>query len=238
MQSSITSYYVSHPKNRIVQGDIYKDFNFITINAKGEVVKYFFPYCILLSQDCDLENDPRAMITTPAEANTNSYLPNLLLAPAFLIDQVKAGTHLEAHFEIKQRVMNRDDIKKVRQNNDDRYHCIEFDQDLQVPELVIDFKHFFTVQMDFVKQNYNQLYLTTINELFRERLSQRFTAYLSRIGLPVIEKKTTTLAPIENMPTVEAATEPSTTAPEASAAPASASLIPKETKPSDTENKN
>jgi predicted DNA binding CopG/RHH family protein len=34
---------------------------------------------------------------------------------------------------------------------------------------------------------HNDNYFCTLNELFRERLSQRFASYFTRIGLPVIE---------------------------------------------------
>ena len=52
-----------------------------------------------------------------------------------------------------------------------------------MPELIIDFKHFFTI-------NRNKLYdqldkrLCSLDTLFKEKVNQRFSNYVSRIGLP------------------------------------------------------
>lgn len=58
---------------------------------------------------------------------------------------------------------------------------------LQLPELVIDFKHYYAIPRDTLFRMYPEHYLVTINQLFRESLSQRFSNYLSRIGLPELE---------------------------------------------------
>ena len=72
----------------------------------------------------------------------------------------------------------------IKNNQDPRYHFLRKDLDLQVPELVIDFKHYYTIPRDFLYEKIEHHYLGTMSELFREFLSQRFAFYLSRIGLP------------------------------------------------------
>ncbi len=78
--------------------------------------------------------------------------------------------------------------KKITQNNNIRYHYIEFSKDILLPPLVIDFKHYFTVSLgNLEEQLTNRIY--SIDPLFRESISNRFAHYLSRIGLPDVFEK-------------------------------------------------
>lgn len=74
-------------------------------------------------------------------------------------------------------------------NQNPRYHYLKFKED-DKPELIVDFKHFFTVNRDFLYKQLNKR-LYSLDDLFRENLSLRFCNYVSRIGLPVeiIEEK-------------------------------------------------
>jgi hypothetical protein len=73
-------------------------------------------------------------------------------------------------------------IRKIIENEIPRYHYLKF-PDSDMPELIIDFKHFFTI-------NRNKLYdqldkrLCSLDTLFKEKVNQRFSNYVSRIGLP------------------------------------------------------
>lgn len=53
-----------------------------------------------------------------------------------------------------------------------------------IPELVIDFKHYYTIPTEEMYEAYKENYLASVEPLYREDLSQRFANYLSRIGLP------------------------------------------------------
>jgi predicted metal-dependent hydrolase len=79
----------------------------------------------------------------------------------------------------------------IKTNQNFRFHYIRGEQNLQIPESVIDFKHYYTVPRSVIYSNYRDHYLATINELFRELLSQRFANYLSRIGVPKLNKQGT-----------------------------------------------
>jgi len=91
---------------------------------------------------------------------------------------------MEKVFGIKQERKHSEVWKQIKQNNVDRYHFLSEDKDLQVPDLLIDFKTYYAVGIEWVLAKYQSCYLATINELFREDLSRRFSNYLSRIGLP------------------------------------------------------
>jgi hypothetical protein len=77
----------------------------------------------------------------------------------------------------------------ILDNKNERYHYLLADIDLQVPELTIDFKHYFSIPRSYLYSSRKDHYIASINELFREALSQRFAYYISRIGLPTIEKE-------------------------------------------------
>ena len=73
-------------------------------------------------------------------------------------------------------------IKKLMDNEIPRFHYLKF-PDADLPELIIDFKHFFSMNRNTL---YNQMdkRLCSIDVLFKEKISQRFSYYISRIGLP------------------------------------------------------
>ena len=55
--------------------------------------------------------------------------------------------------------------------------------DIGFNKINIDIKHFFTINRDhFYSQIVNRL--CSLEDLFKEKLSQRFSQFISRIGLP------------------------------------------------------
>ena len=114
-------------------------------------------------------------------------LPTILFCPAYQIDDFLHGQHVSGWNMQGHNGENKINPDKLRENDQlKRYHYLKNCNDLLVPELVIDFKHFFTIPTGLVYSQKNK-YLVSINELFRENLSQRFAGYLSRIGLPEID---------------------------------------------------
>jgi hypothetical protein len=63
-----------------------------------------------------------------------------------------------------------------------RYHYLNFSEN-DMPELIVDFKHFFTINRDLLYKNIDSK-LCSLDDLFKEKLSQRFSQFISRIGLP------------------------------------------------------
>jgi hypothetical protein len=174
------------PSDRFRQGDIVRDVVVIEgveiASEELRVAERVLPYCIVMSQDCDLEHDfnNRVNLTSP---DHDKYVPTILLAPAYLADTFRIGDHLQAQ-NLKMGRFNSERWKSLRQNQLYRYHYLSSSQDLQIPELVVDFKHFFTAPREKFYADFISSYLASLHDLFREDFSNRFAYYLSRIGLP------------------------------------------------------
>jgi len=193
--NKIDSRYVKDTSiKRICQGDILRDVDVLdsyTRDSSGEL-KYdelTLPYIIVMTQDCDLESDFKNRSNISSESQ-DKYLRTILVCPAYNASEFREGTHLE-DIGLKMAEWNTKLFKQIKEQNHARFHFLEQDQALQVPELVVDFKHYYTIPRDTLFGMYKDHYLVTINQLFREYLSQRFSNYLSRIGLPTFNERTT-----------------------------------------------
>jgi hypothetical protein len=139
------------------------------------------PYAIVISQDCDLEQDFFAR-TRPAEIAK----PEDKLLPGVLFCEVITAT------ELRGRLADGQIWKQIIQNKNERYHYLreiqrEFDLlDEGIPELGIDFKRYFTVPTGDI---YSQIGAagrrrSHLQSPYLEHLSVRFANYLSRVALP------------------------------------------------------
>jgi hypothetical protein len=185
------------PLSRPWQGDIYKDVSLIhsithTVNQKGkreyDLKEIKYDYIVILTQECDLEQDYRNRIET--QEDQDSYIQMILMAPAYLGESLRNGIHLEEYGQTMQHI-NTKDWKKLRQQENKRYHHIKADADMNVPELAIDFKHYYTISRDYFYNNImNESYFISMTILHREALSQRFCNFLARIGIPEDRQET------------------------------------------------
>jgi hypothetical protein len=171
---------------RIAQGDIFENIQIIeSIDLEKSIVvvkKIDFPYIVCLNQECDLETD----FNNRTESPSDNCLLHVAIAPAFIFEQYLNGTHWGDIFTKNISQKRKDTtIKKIIDNEIPRYHYLKF-PDSDMPELVIDFKHFFTVNRSVL---YNQMSnrLCSIDDLFKEKINQRFSYYVSRIGLPLAD---------------------------------------------------
>lgn len=202
--SKIDSMYVKHTSKRICQGDILRNIEVIDWSMKDsssgyEISKVTLPYIIIMSQDCDLEWDFKSRLeTTPAKHD--KLLQNILVCPAYIAEDFKDGEHLRS-IGLKMERWGKDDYKRIKQQNNARFHFLEQVQALQVPQLIVDFKHYYTIPRDALYRMYPRHYLATINQLFRESLSQRFSNYLSRIGLPELKERIGSESTLSTTPT-------------------------------------
>ncbi len=134
------------------------------------------PWVIVISQDCDLDQDHKKGL--------GSSLPNILLSE---VSSAEAANQL-----IKSQggpgAQRWDRIKK---NNEPRYHFLEKSQPeddterLGLEEFVIDFKRYFTLPS---KELYAQLERQgkrrcVLNSPYLEHLAHRFHSYHSRVAL-------------------------------------------------------
>lgn len=179
--------YVKRTSNRLCQGDILRD---IEISNFQGVTTLSLPYAVVLSQDCDLKQDYDCRFKTEKteKDDEDKILTSILVCPAFPAVSLREGIHLEG-YKLKRQKINSDDYKKIKSNQNKRYHYLAENMDLQVPELILDFKLYYAFPSEVLYKNHGKTYLATINNLLREDLSQRFAYYLSRIGLPEFSKK-------------------------------------------------
>jgi len=149
---------------RVSQGDMYRDIEVFDKVQPGErILRTRYGYAIVLTQDCDLEQDWNANIRKVCEEGAqrdDKILRHILLAPCYV------------------------EFGKVRDNKHIRYHYLPHQDGLPLPDLVIDFKHYFTVERDLFYAQLKEYRICSLKLLFREALSQRFAAYLARIGIP------------------------------------------------------
>ncbi len=205
MNSNIISIYFKKDKIRLYQGDLYKDILFFEYSIKkNELIESKLPYLIILSQDCDLNQDFNAMQKkeklnqdTNNQNNDNSIvrkyddklIPSILTCPGFPAEQVRLGSHLEENdlFMDEKGNEKKTKWKNILQNETSRYHYVEGDKELGIPSLVFDFKRYYTIPRDNFYSQTDNNYLATLNTLFRENISNRFSNYISRIGLPEVK---------------------------------------------------
>jgi hypothetical protein len=176
-------------EKRLCQGDIIRDVKYIEgIDEKeGQLDISFieFPYVLVLTQDCDLNQD--YTFRTEPRLTQDKLLLSVLVAPLYNAEHVFAGNHLQ-DIGIKSEVINKKETpgKKVIQNKDTRYHYISFldNDNIEIVPSIIDFKHYFSVNLLYLEKLKETNFICKVSELYREDISQRFSSFLSRIGLP------------------------------------------------------
>lgn len=175
---------------RISQGDVYKDVEFLeyAIEKSGivEISKIVFPLVMVLTQDCDLNFDYKlrwARVKKPT--NQDKKLFSVIVAPLYNFEHVLIGSHLE-ELGMKMASIEKDKTpgKNLVQNKNPRYHYLKFPRNAKIPSMVVDFKHYFTVNIEYLKKHKSKHFICQISPLYREDVNQRFASFLSRIGLP------------------------------------------------------
>jgi hypothetical protein len=142
------------------------------------------PFSVVLTQDCDLEQDYR--VRFPAVSAPDKLIPSVLFCQVSTAEEVYGP--ITASQGRKSRAWDR-----IQQNNDIRYHFLhkvasDYDRFNEgLPELALDFKRYFTLPTEEVYRR------TELGEARRrcvlvspylEHLSSRFAYYLSRVALP------------------------------------------------------
>lgn len=180
--------------NRISQGDIYKNVwcfeNISQENNSIKINRVFFPYVIVLTQDCDIQQHQEYV------GQKSGQLFSVLVAPLYNAGRFFEGKHLEQlHLKSSNYISNKGTMLKstnqkinsegqlIVNNQIARYHYLEF-KDAAVPPSIVDFKHYFSLGVDYLKNDKNEDFVLRLKPLYRELLTQRFSNYLSRIGLP------------------------------------------------------
>lgn len=173
--------------DRISQGDIYRDVEYIeSIEEKEGIIKIskiVFPYAIVLTQDCDLAQD--FTFRSDDSKSEDKLILSVLIAPLYNEEHVYTGEHLtEIYRNMEPINKKKTPGNMIRQNNDPRYHHLKFSGDVDIVPSIIDFKHYFSLNVQYLTNIRETNFVCKVKELYREDISQRFASFLSRIGLP------------------------------------------------------
>ncbi len=175
---------------RVHQGDIFRNVPFYEAYSEKsgvfELAVLEFPYSIVLTQECDLEQNSAEKATLgtigPETIKHDKYLISLLCAPLYNAEHLFAGEHL-SNLAITSEKKPSEQRKYIKSNRDQRYHYLEFEGDIEIVPTVIDFKHYFSISLSYLESNMNNR-VCSVKPIFRESISQRFSNFLARIGLP------------------------------------------------------
>lgn len=184
----------TYTENTLVinQCDIFRNVEFIEYVKESantiEVSKIVFPLAMVLTQACDLQQDynARKRNETDKGGNQDKFLISVIVAPIYNFEEFRVGTHLDQlglMMEPKGR-RNKSMCENIIKNENKRYHYLNFDKNVEIVESVVDFKHYFTVTITYLNSIRNSNYVCSIDSLYREAIVQRFSNFLSRIGLP------------------------------------------------------
>ena len=182
--------------DRVCQGDIIKNVGcveYIIQREKIVVSDIKFPNIIVLTQDCDLLQDftNRRNVSSckePSEKeklNNDKYLVSAIVAPLYNYEHFREGTHLSELGLTMQKIFSK--LKDPIENNTNpRYHFMDFGDanPYGLVKSVVDFKHYFSVNIEYLTTLKKTNFIGKVVELHRENISHRFAAFLSRIGLP------------------------------------------------------
>lgn len=140
------------------------------------------PWVIVLSQDCDLDQDFKQRFQQDTYPDKNfPLIPNVLFCEVREATEIRSSPGMKSHI-----------WKSIVGNNNFRYEFMQKippDKDfmgLGIPELVIDFKSFFTLPTEEVYSflgNEKIKRHSWLNSPYLEHLKSRFFFYQSRVGL-------------------------------------------------------
>ena len=181
------------PEERLRQGDIISNIDYIQKleeiiegpEGNLEITIIDFPLVIILTQDCDLDRDFKNRHSTESILDDDKKLISALVAPVYNSEQFFEGSHLEYIGRKMQRI-NSKRRQILKKNETPRYHYLEFPPESSIANSVIDFKHYFSMNIEHLEQIKKDHFECQVKELYREDISHRFVSYLSRIGLPEI----------------------------------------------------
>lgn len=107
-----------------------------------------------------------------------------LVAPVYSAAQLIEGTHLQDLAIELKRIDSTTEQQHMRNNAHPRYHFLHFAEDVPVANSFVDFKHYFTASPAHLRERKRNGHVCRLGVPHREALSDRFAAWLSRVGLP------------------------------------------------------
>ena len=176
-------------RTRVCQGDVYQDIEHIEyiVEKSGqlEISKIVFPLVVVLTQDCDLAQDYKFRWSKKNTSTQDKWLISVLVAPMYNAEHVFSGEHLSLLGMTMEPINSKKTPGKLLCSNErPRYHHLVFPDSIPIVDSVVDFKHYFSANIQYLRHIRKKKFVCRLAELYREDVSQRFAAYLSRIGLP------------------------------------------------------
>lgn len=138
---------------------------------------------VIVTQDCDLEQDYKARFpTSGTDTNPDKLLFGILLCGVHEEATLKAGMHRPNAQKFGSK-----EWRPVEQNQSPRYQYFGWVPPLG-KQLVADFKDSFMVPCDFLYAEldaHSAQRAVQMDSPYKEHLLQRFAWYLMRVGLPI-----------------------------------------------------
>jgi hypothetical protein len=183
------------------QGDIFENITYSFVNnnidkhQKSEeiinFIEFQFPYAIILSQGCDVKF--MSEIVASKKGKSSKYMPSILLCPIYKEQAVLKNNHLKYIPEIdiqlsEEPYYSKRDADFSSSDMHYRYHrlTIKVDKQLAGTDLLIDFKHCFSLHAGYLLNNLTHRKFT-LETIFAEQITLKFASYLSRIAIPDLD---------------------------------------------------
>ena len=180
-------YLITCNGRQLQQGDILRSILHLQYieDLEGDMVihRIEYPRVVVLSQACDLQQDWNSR----NRSNDDKELFSILVSPLYNWEHFLDGEHLDhlGMSMVDYRSGSSTAKRIIMHNKNPRYHYLDkFPTHSGLPALIVDFKHFFSVDIGVARGARPSHFICRLNKLYREHLSQRFSAFLSRIGLP------------------------------------------------------
>jgi len=181
-------------ENEIVQqGDIFKDVSYIfdIIQSEGnvEIRTLTFPYVIVLSQSCDLYHAGR--LNEKEIKSESKVMFSVIVAPIFEKETILRGEHLKElleqglfDFKLDEQFVSKRDLDIAEKDMHYRFHIFDTESnETSIPLSIIDFKNFFTLTVEKINSMKSNR-IGRLGSLECQQIVNKFSTYLSRVGLP------------------------------------------------------
>lgn len=164
----------------------------------NKALRDFYPYAIVVTQDCDLEQDYAARYRRTAGAHR--LLTNILFCEVEEADIIRYGNedkysdkNIPEDKKARSKTITTDPWKIIRQNKDERFHYlskVEVHEDALnkgIPHMGVEFKRYFTIdtrEVYYQIKNLGAERRCVLKSPYLEHFSVRFHYYHYRVALP------------------------------------------------------
>lgn len=191
MASNILKAHLVESKSVVQQGDIFKNVTFVYDVKKEKeelrIVELTFPYVLVITQSCDMLHASE-LIKNNIQSEAKMMF-SVIVVPIFEKETITKGEHYKelkekkiVNFNINPTFIDKNDHKVIEKGMHYRFHSLNIDQKFEIPESIIDFKSFFTINVSAINQMTNKR-VCRIDSFGCQQIVNKFAAFLSRVGL-------------------------------------------------------